>query len=97
MTLSRKASRRFWLGASGVFDPRVGVGGGEGDPPSKIGGRGSGRGEGSEVKDESTSIDWLFCGVLEHVASTGTCMDVTLERGMVVARLFSGPAASSAV
>ena len=95
MILSRNSSRRFWFGASGVFDPRVGVGGGEGDPPSKAGWRDNGRGEGSEVKDESTSIDWSFCGVLEQVASTGTCMDVTLERGMVV-HLFSGPATSSA-
>lgn len=41
MTLSRRAMRRDWSRLSGEVGSLVGVVGGEGDPPSRIWGRGS--------------------------------------------------------
>ena len=83
---------RDWSWSPGVWGARVGVGGGEGEPPRRFGGRGRLGGVSSVLGDMSTSMDWLR-GVT--VASTRIWMVVMLARGVVpVLRLFSGSATS---
>lgn len=77
----KKATTRFWSGTSGVGGLCVGVGGGEGEPFSRDGRRGSGSRGGPSLKIWSMSMPTLFVIVPEQVASIGTWTVLILSCG----------------
>ena len=82
------------MGPSGDWEPQVGEGGGDGEPFSSVGGRGSGMGGCSVTQGWSTSIGWVSCCMSDGVALARICTVVTWASREPL-RLF-GPDTSTA-